>query len=61
MTILVGVIYPQLILNTAELVEGSEDLLKATIAEAKIGTNITPINSSSAVLGGYPFSIAEEG
>lgn len=61
MTILVGVIYPQLILNATELVGGSGDLLKATIAEAKIGTNITPINLSSAVLGGYPFSVAEEG
>lgn len=59
MTILVGVIYPQLKLNPNELVDGSPNVLKATIAEEKIGTNITPIDLKEIVVGGYPFTKAE--
>lgn len=59
MTISVGTVYSQLRLNPASLVDGSNNLLKATIAEEKVGTNITPINLSDIVLGGFLFTDAD--
>jgi hypothetical protein len=51
MTITAGIIYPQLTFKE----------IGVSIAEEKVGTNITPINLSSYVSGGLKFSYTETG